>query len=93
MIAGLRLDLLQARPGLQREGKKLRAVIVTVFRLVASPGQKTKSATAQGAVADQCKNRRSSLVAAHQQGQGNLSFNSSAPLNGLLNTWARPCDS
>jgi hypothetical protein len=46
MIAGLRLDLLQARPGLQREGKKLRAVIVTGFRLVASPGQKTKSAAA-----------------------------------------------
>jgi hypothetical protein len=69
MIAGFRPDLLQARPGLQREGKKLRAVIVTGFRLVASPGQKTKSAAAQGATADHGKNRRSSLVAAHQQGQ------------------------
>jgi hypothetical protein len=55
MIAGLRLDLLQARPGLQREGKKLRAVIVTVFRLVASAGKKTKSAAAPSATADQCK--------------------------------------
>jgi hypothetical protein len=52
MIARLRLTNYKLTRACNSIGKKLRAVIVTGFSLLASPAEKTQPAIAQGATAD-----------------------------------------
>ncbi len=88
MIARLRLTDYKLTRGLQLDRKKLRAVIVIGFSLLASPAEKTKSATAQGAAADllQSGNRVLALLRLMQQdGQPFLQCQHAA-VNSLLDT-------
>jgi hypothetical protein len=70
MIARLRLTFYKLTRGLQLDRKKLRAVIVIGFGLLASPAEKTKSATAQGAATELWQSEIVCLlVAAHAAGR------------------------
>jgi hypothetical protein len=73
--------IFKSLPDLQLEGKKLRAVIVLGFCILASAAQKTKSRgcsiSNRGPFAKRAQPSILFAIADHGAGSGNLSFNSS----------------